>query len=96
MNGHRVEEFSEKPQTKEGWINGAFFVLEPEVFDYIDGDETQWEKEPMERLAKDGQLVAYQHTSFWQCMDSLRDLRVLERLWESGKAPWAVWDQERE
>ena len=91
MNGHRVEEFSEKPQTKEGWINGAFFVLEPEVFDYIDGDETQWEKEPMERLAKDGQLVAYQHTSFWQCMDTLRDKRLLESFWQSGEAPWKIW-----
>jgi len=91
MNGHRVEEFSEKPQTKEGWINGAFFVLEPEVFDYIDGDETQWEKEPMERLAKDGQLVAYQHSSFWQCMDTLRDKRLLESFWQSGEAPWKIW-----
>ncbi|MGH7452370.1 MAG: glucose-1-phosphate cytidylyltransferase [bacterium] len=88
----QVLEFSEKPQTKEGWINGAFFVLEPGVFDYIDGDDTQWEREPLERLAKDGQLMAYQHTSFWQCMDTLRDKKLLEDLWQSGKAPWKVWE----
>jgi glucose-1-phosphate cytidylyltransferase len=91
LNGDRVQEFSEKPQTKEGWINGAFFVLEPGVFDYIDGDETQWEKEPLERLAKDGQLMAYKHNSFWQCMDTLRDKKLLEGLWTSGKAPWMTW-----
>ncbi len=89
--GDHVAEFSEKPQTREGWINGAFFVLEPGVFDYIDGDETQWEREPLERLAHDGQLMAYRHPSFWQCMDTLRDKRLLESLWESGKAPWRVW-----
>jgi glucose-1-phosphate cytidylyltransferase len=89
--GDYVAEFSEKPQTREGWINGAFFVLEPGVFDYIDGDETQWEREPLERLARDGQLMAYRHPSFWQCMDTLRDKRLLESLWESGKAPWRVW-----
>jgi glucose-1-phosphate cytidylyltransferase len=89
--GDHVAEFSEKPQTREGWINGAFFVLEPGVFDYIDGDETQWEREPLEQLARDGQLMAYRHASFWQCMDTLRDKRLLESLWESGKAPWRVW-----
>ena len=89
--GDHVAEFSEKPQTREGWINGAFFVLEPGVFDYIDGDETQWEKEPLERLARAGQLMAYRHPSFWQCMDTLRDKRLLEALWEDGKAPWRVW-----
>jgi glucose-1-phosphate cytidylyltransferase len=71
MDGDMICEFSEKAQTKEGWINGAFFVLEPEVFDYIESDDTQWEKEPLENLAKDGQLMAYKHTSFWQCMDTL-------------------------
>jgi glucose-1-phosphate cytidylyltransferase len=91
LNGDRVEVFSEKPQTKEGWINGAFFVLEPGVFEYIDGDMTQWEKEPLERLAKDGQLMAYRHDAFWQCMDTLRDKRLLESLWQSGKAPWKIW-----
>src|SRR3990170_751400 len=88
LNGERVVEFSEKPQTGEGWINGAFFVLEPGVFDYIDGDQTQWEREPLERLARDGQLMAYRHASFWQCMDTLRDKRLLEDLWRAGKAPW--------
>ena len=92
LNGDKVLEFSEKPQTKEGWINGAFFVLEPGVFDYIDGDQTQWEKKPMEQLAKDGQLMAYKHTGFWQCMDTLRDKHLLNDLWDSGKAPWKIWD----
>lgn len=91
MDGSSVTEFSEKPQTAEGWINGAFFVLEPGVFDYIEGDETQFEKEPLEGLARDGQLMAYTHTSFWQCMDTLRDKKLLEKLWESGKAPWKRW-----
>jgi glucose-1-phosphate cytidylyltransferase len=91
IEGNRVVEFTEKPQTSEGWINGAFFVLEPGVFDYIDGDETIWEKAPMEKLARDGQLMAYHHSGFWQCMDTLRDKRLLESLWESGQAPWKVW-----
>lgn len=91
LDGNRIVEFSEKPQTREGWINGAFFVVEPGVFDYIDGDDTQWEREPLERLAKDGQLMAYKHESFWQCMDTLRDKVLLEELWQSGKAPWKVW-----
>jgi len=86
-----VTRFSEKPQIEEGWINGAFFVLEPAVFDYIDGDQTQWEREPLERLASDGQLMAYRHESFWQCMDTLRDKKALEHLWESGQAPWKTW-----
>ena len=92
FKGDQVAQFSEKPQTMEGWINGAFFVLEPKVFDYIDGDDTQWEKEPMERLARDGQLMAYRHTSFWQCMDTLRDKKLLEDLWQHGGAPWKVWE----
>jgi glucose-1-phosphate cytidylyltransferase len=87
----RVTEFSEKPQTGEGWINGAFFVLEPEVLDYIDSDDTQWEREPLERLAKDGQLMAYRHYGFWQCMDTLRDRKLLESLWATEQAPWKVW-----
>jgi len=86
-----VVEFNEKPQTSEGWINGAFFVLEPEIFDYIDGDATQWEKEPMEKLARDGELMAYKHDGFWQCMDTLRDRKLLEDLWAEGNAPWATW-----
>jgi glucose-1-phosphate cytidylyltransferase len=88
LDGNRITEFSEKPQAQEGWINGAFFVLEPEVFDYIDGDATHFEKEPLERLARDGQLMAYKHTSFWQCMDTIRDRKLLESLLESGDAPW--------
>lgn len=91
LNGTRVLEFSEKPQTEEGWINGAFFVLEPKVFDYIDGDETVWEREPLERLARDGQLMAYKHNSFWQCMDTLREKYLLEKLWQSGNPPWKIW-----
>jgi len=92
LNGNQVLEFSEKPQTREGWINGAFFVLEPQIFEYIDGDQTQWEKEPLERLAKDGHLMAYRHTSFWQCMDTLREKRILEDLWQNGKPPWKMWE----
>lgn len=88
IDGSSVMSFSEKPQTSEGWINGAFFVLEPGALDYIDGDDTQWERAPLERLARDGQLMAYLHTSFWQCMDTLRDKKLLEELWDSGKAPW--------
>jgi glucose-1-phosphate cytidylyltransferase len=90
--GDKIVEFSEKPQTREGWINGAFFVLEPEVFDYIEGDQTQWEREPLEGLAKDGQLMAYKHHSFWQCMDTLRDKKLLESLWQTGNAPWKIWE----
>ena len=91
FDGDRIREFTEKPQTAEGWINGAFFVAEPQVFDYIDGDDTQFEKEPLERLAADGELMAYKHDGFWQCMDTLRDKYVLEKLWESGQAPWKSW-----
>jgi glucose-1-phosphate cytidylyltransferase len=93
LDGEQIVEFSEKPQIGEGWINGAFFVLEPEVFDYIDGDMTHWEKEPLERLARDGQLMAYKHTSFWQCMDTIREKKLLESLWESGNAPWKIWEE---
>ncbi len=91
MDGDAIVEFSEKPQTGEGWINGAFFVCEQAIFDYIDGDATPWEREPLERLAKDGQLMAYRHESFWQCMDTLRDKQHLQALWDSGQAPWKVW-----
>jgi glucose-1-phosphate cytidylyltransferase len=91
LNGEAVEKFSEKPQMREGWINGGFFVLEPGIFDYIDGDETQWERKPMENLAKDGQLMAYRHNTFWQCMDTLREKYILENFWNSGNAPWRIW-----
>jgi glucose-1-phosphate cytidylyltransferase len=93
LEGNQIVEFSEKPQTGEGWINGAFFVLEPGVFDYIEGDDTQWEKAPLENLAKDGQLMAYCHTSFWQCMDTLRDKRLLDSMWKSGNIPWKTWGE---
>ncbi|MCS6851513.1 MAG: glucose-1-phosphate cytidylyltransferase [Gemmataceae bacterium] len=90
---HRqVLQFQEKPQAGEGWINGGYFVLEPKVLDYVAGDDTVWEREPLEALAADGQLMAYCHDDFWQCMDTLRDVRLLESLWASGKAPWKLWD----
>ncbi len=91
FNGDNVAEFSEKPQTQEGWISGAFFVLEPGIFDYISGDETPFERGPMEQLARDGQLMAYRHESFWQCMDTLREKHMLESLWTSGDCPWKIW-----
>lgn len=91
LDQDQVAEFSEKPQLLEGWINGAFFVLEPSVLDYIDGDETQWERGPLESLARDGQLMAFRHEGFWQCMDTLRDKRLLETLWQQGQAPWQTW-----
>lgn len=91
LDGDRVADFSEKPQIGEGWINGGFFVLEPGILDYIEGDETHFQREPLERLARDGQLMAYRHTSFWQCMDTLRDKILLQQLWDGGHAPWKVW-----
>lgn len=89
----QVKEFSEKPQTGEGWINGGFFVFEPGVFDYLTGDEAVLEREPLERLAADGQLMAFRHEGFWQPMDTLREKMLLERLWASGEAPWKVWKE---
>ncbi len=88
LEGTEVKEFSEKNQTQQGWINGGFFVLEPEVFNYITGDQTVWEKEPLERLAKEGELRAYLHDGFWQPMDTLREQRLLNAIWETGEAPW--------
>lgn len=92
LDGAQVVSFEEKPAAAEGWINGAFFVLEPEVFDYIDGPHTQFEKAPLERLALDGQLMAYQHAGFWQCMDTLADKMKLEQLWATGRPPWVMKD----
>jgi glucose-1-phosphate cytidylyltransferase len=86
-----VVRFAEKPVMGEGWINGAFFVLEPGVFDFIADDRTHFEKEPLETLARSGQLMAYRHEGYWQCMDTLRDKNLLENLWESGEAPWKLW-----
>jgi glucose-1-phosphate cytidylyltransferase len=92
FDGDRVNRFTEKPQIGEGWINGGFFVMEPGVLDYIDDDYTGIARAPMERLARDGQLMAYRHEAFWQCMDTLRDVILLENLWSGGEAPWAVWE----
>lgn len=91
FDGDRVAAFSEKPQVGEGWINGGYMVLEPQVMDYIEGDDTIFERKPLERLAQDGQLAAYRHEGFWQPMDTLREKQLLEDLWQSGKAPWKVW-----
>lgn len=91
LDGDCVVEFSEKPQTGEGWINGGYMVLDRRVLDYIDDDDVYFQKEPMERLAADGQLMAFRHDRFWQCMDTLRDKVYLEKLWETGDAPWKVW-----
>ena len=90
-NEDMVHSFREKPLGDGGWINGGFFVLEPKVIDYIDGDSTVWEKQPLERLASEGQLSAYKHPGFWQPMDTLRDKKVLEDMWKKGQAPWKVW-----
>ncbi|MCW7482120.1 glucose-1-phosphate cytidylyltransferase [Leptospira kanakyensis] len=90
INEGMVTSFQEKPQIKEGWINGGYFVVEPEFFDLIDDDQTILEKHPLEQATQKGQLVAYQHSGFWQCMDTKRDRDYLEELWNSGKAPWLV------
>ena len=87
----KVEAFTEKPQTGEGWINGGFMVFEPGVFDYLDSDGDSLEIRALERLAADDQLMAYRHESFWQCMDTVRDKRTLESLWATGDAPWRMW-----
>ncbi len=91
VDNDMVTDFTEKPQIGEGWINGGFFVFEPRVIDYIKGDETLLEREPLENLARDGQLAAYRHDRFWQCMDTLRDVHLLNDLWKSGTAPWMIW-----
>ncbi|MBI3945547.1 MAG: glucose-1-phosphate cytidylyltransferase [Armatimonadetes bacterium] len=91
IESRQVVKFAEKPQTGEGWINGGFFVFEPGALDYIDGDATSLELEPLERLVAAGQLMAYEHRGFWQPMDTLREKNLLEDLWRTGKAPWKVW-----
>jgi glucose-1-phosphate cytidylyltransferase len=91
IEGDAVHHFLEKPKDGEGWINGGFFVLEPGVLDLISGDETFWEKSPMETLARQGELQAFRHHGFWHPMDTLRDKTLLEGLWTSDKAPWKVW-----
>jgi glucose-1-phosphate cytidylyltransferase len=92
FDGDKVVNFTEKPQIGEGWINGGFMVLEPGVFDYMHGDGTILEAHVLDRLAAEGQLAAYRHGNFWQCMDTLRDKRLLENLWQSGNVPWRVWE----
>lgn len=91
MSGDEVTHMGEKAQAEAGWINGGFFVLHRRALEYISGDEAIWEREPMERLVEDGQLAAYRHEGFWQPMDTLREKRLLEDLWETGNAPWKVW-----
>lgn len=91
FEGDKVQEFTEKPQTGEGWINGGFFVLNRGVLDYIVGDESIWERAPLERLAQDNQLMAFRHEGFWQPMDTIREKNLLEELWASGQAPWKTW-----
>jgi glucose-1-phosphate cytidylyltransferase len=87
-----VTNFYEKPGDGEGWISGGFFVLNAKVLDFIGGDATSWEKEPMEQLARSGQMVGYTHRGFWSCMDTLREKNMLEDLWNGGRAPWKIWD----
>jgi glucose-1-phosphate cytidylyltransferase len=89
--GDQVRDFKEKPDGEGGFINGGFFVLSPKVADYVEGDSTVWEREPLERLSNEGQLHAFRHEGFWQPMDTLRDKTYLEELWTSGKAPWKTW-----
>ena len=88
FEGETVSSFAEKPQTGEGWINGGFFVLEPEIVDYITSDEMPFEQAPMDRLTRENQLAAYRYDGFWQCMDTLRDVHLLETMWASGNIPW--------
>lgn len=90
-DSHLVKSFSEKPDFRNDLINGGFFVLEPDVLDYINDDTTSWEREPCEQLVKDGQMMAYQHTDFWQCVDTLHELRLLRHLWDNGQASWKTW-----
>ena len=92
IKGDMVHGFIEKPKGDGAWINGGFFVLSPRVLDYIQGDQSRWEGEPLVHLASDGELMAFPHYGFWQPMDTLREKNLLEELWQSGKAPWKVWE----
>ena len=92
QNQNNISSFKEKPEGDGAWVNRGFFVLEPEVLDYIDGDGTYWEREPLERLAAEGQLMVYKHEGFWQPMDTLREKRLLTKLWKKGEAPWKMWE----
>jgi glucose-1-phosphate cytidylyltransferase len=91
ITGKSVSSFHEKPAGDGAWINGGFFVLDPKVIEYIDGDETSWESGPLDKIAEEGQLSAFKHNGFWQAMDTLRDKNLLEKLWHSGNPPWKVW-----
>jgi glucose-1-phosphate cytidylyltransferase len=96
IDGDFVSRFTEKPSSGEGWINGGFLVFEPEIFDYLAGDKCSLEANSLERVAADGQLAAYRHGDFWQCMDTLRDKEYLQRLWVSNQAPWHTWSSDRQ
>ena len=91
MEGEQVVDFNEKPQSGEGWINGGFFVLNRAAIDYVEGDLTPWEKDPLERLSRESQVVGYRHYGFWSCMDTLREKHILEEMWKTGNAPWKIW-----
>ena len=89
--GNEIQEFYEKSQEAEGWINGGFFVLHKKAIDYIADDASIWERKPIKRLSRDGQLMGYKHSGFWSCMDTLKEKNILEDLWQMGKAPWKIW-----
>jgi glucose-1-phosphate cytidylyltransferase len=91
MDKQEIVSFEEKPHGSHGWINGGYFVLDPAVIDYIEGDHTVWERDTLERLAREGRLAAFLHTGFWHCMDNLRDKNYLDEVWNSGHVPWKVW-----
>jgi len=91
LEDDRVIEFYEKPEASEGWINGGYFVLNRDAINYVDGDDTIWERDPVERLAREGELMGYRHYGFWSCMDTIKEKNMLEELWASGKAPWKIW-----
>lgn len=93
LDGNTIASFREKSKDDVGYINGGYMVVEPAIFDYIDGDDTTLERKPLETIADEGQLMAFKHNGFWQCMDTMRDREKLERLWASGEAPWKVWDK---
>ena len=92
LSGNQVQDFYEKPDKNEGWINGGYFVLDPKAIDYIDGDSTPWERGPVEGLARDGQLMGFRHQGFWSCMDTLKEKNYLEALWTTDQAPWKIWN----
>ncbi|TVL99213.1 MAG: glucose-1-phosphate cytidylyltransferase [Candidatus Brocadia sp. WS118] len=91
FNGDQITKFHEKPEAVEGWINGGFFILNPKAIEYVESDEAIWERNPIEKLAHDHQLMGYRHYGFWSCMDTLKEKNLLEDLWNSGKAPWKIW-----